>query len=137
MKQIIQFGEKVEGYDIPVMNEREIRAAAGILFVLMLISIMLAILEGNFTMLKFAVVYFLTDILIRVLISPRYAPTLIIGRWVVRNQVPEYVGARQKKFAWKIGIVLAFLAFVVVTVVIFNETFRQPPFDLFGLDQAA
>lgn len=130
MKQIIQFGEKVEGYDIPVLNEREIRAAAGMLFVLMFISILLAILEGSFTMLKFAVVYFLTDILIRVLVSPRYAPTLIIGRWVVRNQVPEYVGARQKKFAWKIGIGLA-------TVMIFNESFKEPPFDLFGLDQAA
>jgi len=27
-----QFGETVEGYSIPVLNEREIRAAAGILF---------------------------------------------------------------------------------------------------------
>jgi len=117
MKQIIQFGEKVEGYDIPVMNEREIRAAAGILFVLMFTSIMLAILEGNFILLKFAVIYFLTDILIRVMVSPRYAPTLIIGRWVVRNQVPEYVGARQKKFAWKIGIGLASIMFALIVVV--------------------
>jgi len=31
MNKIIQFGEHVEGYDIPVLNEREIRAAAGIL----------------------------------------------------------------------------------------------------------
>ena len=26
------FGENVQGYDIPVLNEREVRAGAGILF---------------------------------------------------------------------------------------------------------
>ncbi|MFQ6677295.1 MAG: hypothetical protein ACE5D0_03150 [Fidelibacterota bacterium] len=39
MKKIVQFGEKVEGYNIPVLNEREIRAAAGLLFLLMFITI--------------------------------------------------------------------------------------------------
>ncbi|TXH30195.1 MAG: DUF4395 domain-containing protein, partial [Cyclobacteriaceae bacterium] len=28
MSKIIQFGEPVEGYQVPVLNEREIRAAA-------------------------------------------------------------------------------------------------------------
>ena len=32
---------------------------------------------------------------------------MIIGRLIVRNQTPEYVGAAQKKFAWIIGVVLA------------------------------
>jgi hypothetical protein len=30
--KVIQFGEDVEGYNVPVLNEREIRASAGILF---------------------------------------------------------------------------------------------------------
>jgi len=34
------FGEKVAGYEIPVLNEREIRAAAGVLFLFMFISLM-------------------------------------------------------------------------------------------------
>ena len=116
MKKIVQFGEKVEGFNIPVLNEREIRAAAGILFLIMFISIQNAA-NGDFTMLKYAVVGFLTDMLIRVLINPKYAPTLIIGRWIVRNQTPEYVGARQKKFAWEIGIGLASIMFVLIVVV--------------------
>ena len=116
MKKIIQFGENVEGFNIPVLNEREIRAAAGILFLIMFISIQQAA-DGNFTMLKYAVVGFLTDMLVRVLINPRFAPTLIIGRWIVRNQTPEYVGARQKKFAWKIGIVLAAIMFILIVIV--------------------
>jgi hypothetical protein len=51
-----------------------------------------------------------------VLVSPRYAPTLVLGRLIVRNQVPEYVGARQKRFAWIIGVVLASVMFVLVNV---------------------
>jgi len=117
MSKIIKFGEDVEGYEIPVLNEREIRAAAGLLFLMMLISIMVVIFKGDFTMLKYAVVLFLTDILIRVFINPKFAPTLIIGRLIVRNQTPEYVGARQKKFAWYIGIALALTMFFLLVVV--------------------
>ena len=116
MSKIIKFGEDVEGYNISVLNEREIRAAAGILFLIMFISIQHAA-GGDFTMLKYAVVGFLTDMLIRVLISPRFSPTLIVGRLIVRNQTPEYVGARQKKFAWKIGIALAGIMFVLIVLV--------------------
>jgi hypothetical protein len=107
----------VAGFDIPVLNEREIRAAAGILFVMMFIAILTAIMKSDFLLLKYAVTIFLTDILIRVLINPRFSPSLIIGRLIVRNQVPEYVGAAQKKFAWIIGIVLATIMFALQVVV--------------------
>ncbi len=117
MKKIIAFGENVEGYSIPVLNEREIRAASGILFLMMFISIMVVILNSEFLLLKYAVTIFLTDILIRVLINPRFAPSLILGRLMVKNQVPEYVGAQQKKFAWIIGLVLASIMFALQVVV--------------------
>jgi hypothetical protein len=110
------FGEKVAGYTIPVLNEREIRAAAGLLFVLMFVAIMTAVLKANFLLLKYAVTIFLTDILIRVFLSPRYAPFLILGRLIVRKQTPEYVGAAAKKFAWIIGIVLATVMFALTVV---------------------
>ena len=117
MSKIVKFGEDVDGYVIPVLNEREIRAAAGILFFLMLVSILTVIMKGDFTLLKYAVTIFLTDMLVRVLINPKYAPTLILGRWIVRNQVPEYVGAPQKKFAWVIGLVLAVTMFILLNLV--------------------
>jgi len=117
MSNIVKFGEDVAGYSIPVLNEREIRAAAGILFLLMFTSVMVVVLTENFLLLKYAVTIFLTDILIRVFISPKYAPTLILGRLIVRNQVPEYVGAKQKKFAWVIGVFLASVFFSLTVVV--------------------
>jgi hypothetical protein len=117
MNKIIQFGETVEGYNIPVLNEREIRAGAGILFLLMFISILVVLLQGNFLLLKYGVTIFLTDILIRVFISPRFSPSLIAGRLIVRNQTPEYVGAAQKKFAWFIGAALASIIFIHLVLV--------------------
>ncbi|MBN2344306.1 MAG: DUF4395 domain-containing protein [Deltaproteobacteria bacterium] len=107
MTKIFQFGENVNGYRIPVLNEREIRAAAGLLFLLMFTTIARVGYTGDFTALKYAVIAFFIDISIRVFVNPKYAPTLIIGRFIVRNQTPEYVGAKQKKFAWIIGFVLA------------------------------
>ena len=115
--RIIQFGEKVEGYNIPVLNEREIRAAAGIFFVIMLISLFLVLSNQNFMMIKYVIIVFLTDLLIRVFVSPRFSPSLILGRLIVRNQVPEYVGAEQKKFAWIIGIIIAGLMFIFLVLV--------------------
>ena len=117
MANFIKFGEDVPRYDIPVLNEREIRAASGLLFLLMFITITTVITTGNFVPLKFAITIFLVDISIRVFINPRYSPTLIIGRLIVKNQTPEYVGAKQKKFAWIIGVVLAITMFILQVVV--------------------
>ena len=117
MKKIIKFGEEVEGYSIPVLNEREIRAAAGILFLATFLSLMFILFKGNFIPIKYIISIFLTDFLIRVFINPRFAPSLILGRLIVRNQTPEYVGAAQKKFAWIIGVVLASAMFIFFNIV--------------------
>lgn len=113
----MKFGETVPGFEIPVLNEREIRASAGILFLVMLISLMLILFKQDFLMIKYVIVFFLADFILRVFVSPRLSPTLIIGRWIVHWQNPEYVGAAQKKFAWIIGLSLATLMFVLMVVV--------------------
>jgi len=116
MNKIFRFGEDVEGYDIPVLNEREIRATAGLLFLMMFTSIMIVIFENHYLMLKYSIVIFLTDFIIRVFVNPKYSPTLIVGRRIVRNQVPEYVGAQQKKFAWIIGVIISATMFILIGV---------------------
>jgi len=117
MNKVIQFGENVEGYAIPVLNEREIRASAGILFLATFISLMLILFKNNFLPIKYVITLFLTDFIIRVFVNPKFSPTLIIGRLIVHNQTPEYVGARQKKFAWIIGIALSATMFILMVVV--------------------
>jgi hypothetical protein len=117
MSKVFKFGEDVPGYEIPVLNEREIRAAAGILFAWSFMAINVAIMKGSFSQLKYFILAFLFDFLIRVFINPKFAPTLVIGRLIVRRQVPEYVGAAQKKFAWIIGLVLVLIMLVLVVIV--------------------
>ncbi|MBT4334316.1 DUF4395 domain-containing protein [archaeon] len=111
-----KFGEKVEGYGVKVLNEREVRASAGILFFFALIAFLNAWLIGNFEIIKIFVIAFLLDFFIRIFINPKYSPTLIIGRYIVRNQTPEYVGAPQKRFAWIIGFILAITMFILVVL---------------------
>lgn len=120
MKNIFQFGEEVQGYDIRVLNEREARAAAGILFVFAIIAFMNALLLKDFSIIKIVIIAFLLDFIIRVLINPRYSPSLVLGRLIVQNQKPEYVGAPQKKFAWSLGLGMAIT--MLFLVVIYNVT---------------
>lgn len=107
----------MKGYEIPVLNEREIRAAAGIFFVFAFVSVLLAVLNKNFVVLKYFILAFLLDFIIRVFINPKFSPTLIIGRLIVSRQVPEYVGAAQKKFAWIIGLIMVLIMLVLVVFV--------------------
>ena len=117
MNNLIQFGENVEGYNTRVLNEREIRASAGILFLATFIALMFILFKNNFLPIKYVISLFLADFLIRVLINPKFSPTLIIGRLIVGSQVPEYVGAKQKKFAWVIGVVLSATMFIFMVLV--------------------
>ena len=114
---MILFGENVEGYTIPVLNEREIRAAAGMMFLATFISLMLILFKGNFVPIKYVLIIFLTDFSIRLFVNPKFAPILIIGRLIVSNQNPEYVGAAQKKFAWYIGLILSATMFVLMVII--------------------
>ncbi|MEI9946607.1 MAG: DUF4395 domain-containing protein [Chitinophagaceae bacterium] len=117
MSKLIQFGEQVEGYSIPVLNEREIRAAAGILFLATFIAVVFVVFKDDFLPIKYVVSGFLFDFIIRVFINPRFSPTLITGRLIVSNQSPEYVSAKPKKFAWAMGVVLSATMFVFLVIV--------------------
>ena len=116
MPTIIAFGERLDGYSVPVLNERAVRAAAGIVFLFAIIAFMNAWLSGNFQPTRVFVVAFLVDFSLRIFINPRYAPSMILGQWMVRRQQPEFVGAPQKRFAWAIGFVLALTMLYLIVI---------------------
>lgn len=107
MAAIFQFGHDHPDYPVRVLNEREARAGAGILLFFGMIAFLTAFLTGEFTLTRIAIVVFGFDFAVRVLVNPRYAPSLVLGRFMVRNQRPEYVGAPQKRFAWTLGLLIA------------------------------
>ena len=115
MYDFLKYGEKVDGYDVRVVNEREARAAAGILFALGIISLMNAVMLSHGVVTRYFISFFTLDFLIRV-INPSYAPSLLVGRFFVRNQKPEYVGAAQKRFAWGVGLMLALPMFYLLVL---------------------
>jgi hypothetical protein len=116
MSELFSFGEQIEGYPVRVLNERTVRAGAGIVFLFAIVSFMNAWLTGDFQPTRVFVVAFLADFTIRIFVNPRYAPSLIIGQWFVRKQQPEYVGAPQKRFAWGIGFALASTMLYLVVI---------------------
>lgn len=86
------------------------RAGAGILFLIASYAFYNVFLAGDFSLTQPVITGFLIEFIIRV-INPKYAPSLIIGRLVTINQQPEYVGAKAKRYAWGIGLVLAITIF--------------------------
>ena len=117
MNKHFYFGEVVDGYAVRVLNEREARAGAGLLFVFAILSFLYAYRTMDFRYTSIFITFFMVDFFIRVLVNPKYAPSLIVGRFFVARQKPEYVGAAQKRFAWSIGLVLSVIMFWLVVVV--------------------
>ena len=115
MNDFFAYGEKVPGYDVRVLNEREARAAAGILFVGAFLGLVNGVMLGTAVFSEYFVTFFAIDFTIRI-IQPRYSPSLLLGRFFVQNQTPEYVGATQKRFAWAIGMVIAWPMFYYLVI---------------------
>ena len=116
MTAFFAFGQQRPEYAVPVLNERAVRAGAGLLFLLAMVAFMNAWLTGNFAPTRVFVVGFLIDFGLRLGVNPRYAPSLVIGQWLVRHQQPEWTGAPQKRFAWSIGLLLALTMLYLVVI---------------------
>ncbi|WP_119697728.1 DUF4395 domain-containing protein [Microbacterium halotolerans] len=107
-----RIGRVVLGYTIPVIDERAVRAAAGILLLLGGVAFATAFFTGSTQPLQPFGMFFMIDMLLRVTAGDRWSPALLLGRLAVRWQRPEWVGAPQKEFAWWLGFGLAFVACV-------------------------
>jgi hypothetical protein len=103
-------GTRVEGYTIPVVNERAVRAAAGILFIGGALSFAFAFVQDSQVPLQPLGIVFMFDMLLRVTAGDRWSPTLALGRLIVSKQQPSWVGAPQKEFAWWLGFGLALVS---------------------------
>lgn len=115
MKEFFTYGEKVDGYDVRVLNEREARAAAAILFVGAFLGLTNGVMLGTALFSEYFVSFFALDFTIRV-IKPEYSPSLLLGRFFVQNQTPEYVGSEQKRFAWLLGMIIAWPMFYYLVI---------------------
>lgn len=100
-------GEWVQGIDVPVVNERAVRASAGLLFLLGFTAWMIGVITGELQPMRAFGILFAVEMYLRLLVGTRVTPTLIIGTLLTRSQRPEWVEARSKRFAWGLGFGMA------------------------------
>lgn len=119
MSLLFNFGKKIEGYDYLVINERDARASAGIMFLLGLLSLFSVFTLRTLLWAELFTITFIFEFFMRVFINPKYAPYMLLGGLIVSNQKPDWVEAKPKKFAWALGIVLgAIMTYYIVFDVI-------------------
>ncbi len=113
-KGLFVYGQIIPGLMIhgkpapyPVLNERAIRAGAGIMFVLGLFAFFQAFYLREFFFIQVFVVIFFVDFFMKVIVGTKFSPISQLANLIVSKQAPEYVGAIQKRFAWSIGLVLS------------------------------
>jgi len=110
------FGETIDGFDYKVINEREARASAGIMFLVGLLSMFSVFMLRTIFWAELFSITFILEFFIRTIISPKYAPYMLIGGLIVSNQQPDWVAAKPKQFAWFLGLILGLImTFYIVT----------------------
>ena len=117
-----RIGRVVRGHAIPVIDERAVRAAAGIMFLLGGAAFATAFFTGSAQPLQPFGMFFMIDMLLRVTAGDRWSPTLMLGRLAVKGQRPEWVGAPQKELAWWLGFGLALVLCGSCLTLLFLET---------------
>lgn len=110
---IISFGEYIEGKSFKVLDERKMRASAGIMLLLGIIAFINGFILQNFIAINYISGFLLVNFFIGVFINPKFSPTVLIGSLFVRKQSPLPIGAVQKKFAWSLGLALATAIFIL------------------------
>ncbi len=122
MGLFLNFGENIAEYDYKVINERDARASAGIMFLLGILSLFSVHLYRTIFWAELFSITFIIEFIVRILFNPKYAPYMLIGNLIVSNQQPDWVEAKPKRFAWLLGMILGlimtyYIIFDVVTPV--------------------
>jgi len=112
---MFNFGEEVQDYNYKVLNEREVRASAGIMFLLGVISLFTITPSQSVIYVELFAITFILEFIVR-MFNPKYAPYMVLGSLFVSNQNPEWVEANPKKFAWFLGLLLGLLMLLFITI---------------------
>jgi len=111
-------GLTIDGKPAPysVVNEREVRAAAGLMLLLALFSFFHGFYLSDFSYLKITVVIFFIEFFIKVVVGTKFSIFGAIDRVFIKNQRPDYVGAIQKRFAWALGLLMSATMIILLLV---------------------
>ena len=117
----MSFGQRIPGLTAhgrqlraAVFNENEVRAAAGLTMVTGAVAFSYAYFDKQYVPLQVVATLFFVEFLLRVTIGIQYSPFGLVARAVTFGRPPEWVSAKPKRFAWSLGLGMAF-AMTVIT----------------------
>ncbi len=97
-----------------IVNENEVRAAAGLTMVIGAVAFSFAYFDKQYVLLQAAASLFFVDFLLRVTLGLRFSPVGVVARAITSWRPPDLVTSRPKRFAWTLGMGMA-LAMTVIT----------------------
>ena len=116
-----RYGQRVPGLVVDgkelqaaVFNENEVRAAAGLTMLIGAVAFCYAYFTHNYIPLQVVASFFFAEFLIRVTAGLQYSPTGLIARAITRQNPPQWVSAKPKRFAWTLGLAMG-LAMTIIT----------------------
>ena len=96
-----------------VFDENQVRAAAGATMVLGAVAFSFAYFDQQYIPLQAASTLFFVEFLARLTAGLRYSPMGVIARAMTIRQAPDWVSAKPKRFAWTLGLGMAFSMMVI------------------------
>ena len=124
--EIFTFGDYIEGRGYKVLDERRMRASAGLMFLLALIAFVNGFIVKNYVVIPYISAFLVVNFMIGIFVNPKFSPTLALGTLFVRRQSPLPIGAIQKKFAWSLGLTLSTGIFVLSMFLLTDENYFKP-----------
>ena len=96
-----------------VFDENQVRAAAGLTMVLGAVAFSYAYFDAQYVPLQAVSTLFFVEFLTRLTFGIRYSPIGVIARAMTLRQAPDWVSAKPKRFAWTLGLGMAFSMMVI------------------------
>lgn len=120
------FGEYIEGKPFKTLDERRMRASAGIMLLLGAIASINGFILKQYEIIPYIMGFFVFNFVIGLFINPKFSPTVLLAWIFVRKQSALPIGAVQKKFAWSIGLMLSTAVFVLSLFLQSDASYFEP-----------
>ena len=117
---MLTFGQRISGLSVdgaelqaPVFDENQVRAAAGVTMVVGAVAFVFAYFDAQYIPLQLASTFFFVEFLTRLTLGIRNSPVGVVAGLMTSRQAPEWVSAKPKRFAWTLGLGMAFSMMVI------------------------
>jgi len=120
------FGTLDETLGYKVLDERVMRASAGIMMMLGILASINAFILQRYIVVPWISGFLALNFMVGLFIGSDFSPTILLGKIFVRKQSPLPIGAVQKQFAWSLGLTLSLSIFTLSLFLLNNPAFFEP-----------